>query len=124
MAVASLTYGRDAFGNTRSAIRGILKAHVGYVHYNPVKHGLVKSVAGWPYSSFHRYVRLGWLRWIGRVQRYPSAISASHDSGFAAGFCPGFRPAACIQATVLHRRIRVRCARPARGAARIDIVAR
>jgi putative transposase len=24
-----------------------------------VKHGLVKNVADWPWSSFHRYVRLG-----------------------------------------------------------------
>jgi len=33
--------------------------HVDYVHYNPVKHGLVKQVKDWPYSSFHRYVRSG-----------------------------------------------------------------
>jgi putative transposase len=32
-------------------------AHVDYTHYNPVKHGLVKCVKDWPYSSFHRYVR-------------------------------------------------------------------
>jgi len=33
--------------------------HVDYVHYNPVKHGLVTRVADWPYSTFHRDVRLG-----------------------------------------------------------------
>jgi len=33
--------------------------HVDYVHYNPVKHSLVPRVKDWPYSSFHRYVRLG-----------------------------------------------------------------
>jgi putative transposase len=33
-------------------------AHVEYIHYNPVKHGLVASPAEWPWSSFHRYVRL------------------------------------------------------------------
>ncbi len=33
--------------------------HVDYVHYNPVKHGLVTQVRDWPYSTFHRYVRLG-----------------------------------------------------------------
>jgi len=38
-----------------------LQRHVDYIHYNPVKHGLVKRVADWPYSSFHRYVRLGRL---------------------------------------------------------------
>jgi len=35
--------------------------HVDYIHYNPVKHGLVRQVADWPYSSFHRYVRQGLL---------------------------------------------------------------
>lgn len=38
-----------------------LEAHVDYVHFNPVKHGCVARVADWPYSSFHRYVRGGWL---------------------------------------------------------------
>ncbi len=33
--------------------------HVEYIHYNPVKHNLVKCPSEWPYSSFHRYVRLG-----------------------------------------------------------------
>ncbi|MCB2184062.1 MAG: transposase [Desulfobulbaceae bacterium] len=33
--------------------------HVAYIHYNPVKHGLVSSPHEWPYSSFHRYVREG-----------------------------------------------------------------
>src|SRR5262249_39941628 len=36
-------------------------AHVDYIHYNPVKHGLVTRVADWPHSSFHRFVRVGWL---------------------------------------------------------------
>jgi putative transposase len=30
-----------------------------YLHANPLKHGLVNRVADWPWSSFHRYVRLG-----------------------------------------------------------------
>jgi len=38
-----------------------LQIHVDYIHFNPVKHGLVKRVADWSYSSFHRYVRQGWL---------------------------------------------------------------
>jgi len=33
--------------------------HVEYIHYNPVKHGLVKAPKDWPYSSFHRAVRRG-----------------------------------------------------------------
>ena len=41
--------------------------HVDYVHYNPVKHGLVKRVADWPHSSFHAYVTKGVLSpdWAG-----------------------------------------------------------
>ncbi len=33
--------------------------HVDYVHFNPVKHGLVHAVADWPYSTFHRAVAQG-----------------------------------------------------------------
>ncbi len=35
--------------------------HVDYIHFNPVKHGLVTRVCDWPHSSFHRYVREGLL---------------------------------------------------------------
>src|SRR3954451_21304408 len=35
--------------------------HVDYIHFNPVKHGLVSRVRDWPYSSFHQYVRCGLL---------------------------------------------------------------
>jgi putative transposase len=33
--------------------------HFDYVHYNPVKHGLVRSPSEWRESSFHRWVRAG-----------------------------------------------------------------
>ena len=33
--------------------------HLDYLHYNPVKHGLVKQVGDWPYSTFHKYVGKG-----------------------------------------------------------------
>ncbi|BEV08530.1 transposase [Methylophilus sp. DW102] len=35
------------------------QAHVDYVHINLVKHGLVKSVKYWPYSTFHKMVEQG-----------------------------------------------------------------
>ncbi len=38
-----------------------LNRHIDYIHFNPVKHGLVECVMDWPYSSFHRYVREGIL---------------------------------------------------------------
>ena len=36
-----------------------LRNHIDYIHYNPVKHGLVRQVKDWPSSSFFDYVRLG-----------------------------------------------------------------
>jgi putative transposase len=33
--------------------------HMDYIHINPLKHGLVSRVGDWPYSSFHRMVKLG-----------------------------------------------------------------
>ncbi|MGH6671154.1 MAG: REP-associated tyrosine transposase [Xanthobacteraceae bacterium] len=45
--------------------------HVDYIHFNPVKHGLVRRVCEWPRSSFHRYVRLGVLPrdWAGESRQ-------------------------------------------------------
>jgi putative transposase len=45
-------------------------AHMDYVHFNPVKHGLVEHPAEWPYSSFRRCVAgglypAGWMRSAG-----------------------------------------------------------
>jgi putative transposase len=36
-----------------------LHRHLDYIHYNPVKHGLVERVLDWPHSTFHRYVKQG-----------------------------------------------------------------
>ena len=33
--------------------------HVDYIHYNPVKHGLVESPVEWALSSIHRYMNDG-----------------------------------------------------------------
>ena len=54
---------------------GDFKIHLDYVHANPLKHGLVKEVREWPWSSFHRYVRLGEYdeSWAGHV-RWPHAV--------------------------------------------------
>jgi putative transposase len=44
--------------------------HVDYIHYNPIKHGLVERVSDWPHSSFQRYVTSGVLPedWGGTVE--------------------------------------------------------
>jgi len=35
------------------------RCHVDYCYINPVKHGLVRRVCDWPFSSFHRDVAAG-----------------------------------------------------------------
>jgi putative transposase len=42
-------------------------AHMDYIHFNPVKHGLVPNVVDWPYSSFRRCVAAGLYppQWLG-----------------------------------------------------------
>jgi putative transposase len=47
-----------------------LAAHSHYIHFNPVKHGLVEHLAEWPHSSFRRCVAgglypAGWMRSAG-----------------------------------------------------------
>jgi len=54
-----------------------LRRHVDYIHVNPVKHGLVRSVKEWPYSTFHRCVRQGLYPddWAG------GGVDMEHDCG-------------------------------------------
>ena len=46
---------------------GDYAAHMDYIHFNPVKHGLVANVGDWPYSSFGRCVAAGLYpaQWLG-----------------------------------------------------------
>ncbi|MBL1293293.1 MAG: transposase [Thiotrichales bacterium] len=52
-----------------------LQSHIDYIHYNPVKHGLVSSVCEWPHSSFHRYVKDGLLdvNWSDDINIYSNS---------------------------------------------------
>ena len=34
-----------------------LYKHFDYIHYNPVKHGFIKNVKDWEFSSFHKFVK-------------------------------------------------------------------
>jgi putative transposase len=36
-----------------------LYRHINYIHNNPIKHGLVKRLEDWPWSTFHRYASEG-----------------------------------------------------------------
>lgn len=46
--------------------------HFDYLHFNPAKHGLVKNVVDWPYSSFHRWLSKGVYAadWGSRIEDY------------------------------------------------------
>lgn len=43
------------------------EAHLDYIHYNPIKHGLVERAVEWKWSSFHKYVNEGLydINWCG-----------------------------------------------------------
>jgi putative transposase len=47
-----------------------LMRHVEYIHYNPVRHGLVLCPHAWPYSTFRRWVSKGYYteQWCCRCQ--------------------------------------------------------
>ena len=55
--------------------------HVDYVHYNPVKHGLVKWPKDWPWSAFHRWVKAGEydLDWRGHAEM-PGEVHLEPDT--------------------------------------------
>ena len=57
-------------------------AHVEYIHYNPVKHGIVSRACDWRWSSFHRYVKAGHydLNW-GADAGAPPVATAGVDMG-------------------------------------------
>jgi len=37
-----------------------LAKHFDYVHFNPVKHGLVENLYDWKWSTYHRYLKMGY----------------------------------------------------------------
>lgn len=46
-----------------------LDAHVGYIHWNPVKHGHVNDPDGWPFSTWHE-----WKKEFGRPIDVPPEL--------------------------------------------------
>ncbi|MEI6069919.1 MAG: transposase [Methylococcaceae bacterium] len=87
-----------------------LNQHIDYIHFNPVKHGLVTRVVDWPYSSFHRYVRQGLLLpdWAGEnvdgmtlgelILKTSSLDEATRNRGFMMLQLSSI-PLCCIEAT-------------------------
>jgi putative transposase len=70
-----------------------LSRHVDYIHFNPVKHGLVSRVYDWPYSSFHQHVKRGtlpqdWGGDLGETKGFHSGNDAGLSGGLAAARTP------------------------------------
>ena len=57
--------------------------HFDYVHWNPTKHGYVKSPKDWPHSSFHRWVSAGVypVDWGRSSTNPPQSVRAINDAG-------------------------------------------
>jgi putative transposase len=55
---------------------GDFERHVDYIHFNPLKHGLVERVRDWQHSSFHRFVKGGLLPedWAGDISDTPWSV--------------------------------------------------
>ena len=49
-----------------------LYRHIDYIHYNPVKHGLALSPKDWKFSSFMKFVKLGFydIDWCNFNDKY------------------------------------------------------
>ena len=54
------------------------QAHLNYIHYNPMKHGYVKQVKDWPYSTYSRWVERGFypLNWAGIDGDLPMSLNS------------------------------------------------
>jgi putative transposase len=48
--------------------------HVEYIHYNPVKHGLVQALKDWKYSSFHRCAEKGIFIYVNGAHTLPFGL--------------------------------------------------
>ena len=46
--------------------------HLDYIHYNPIKHDYVKKAKDWKYSSFKKFVRMGYYdeNWCNFEDKY------------------------------------------------------
>jgi putative transposase len=58
-------------------------AHMDYIHFNPVKHGLAAHAADWPFSSFVTCVRLGMYPGDWAVKDVPLGDTGERQSIYA-----------------------------------------
>ena len=62
-------------------------AHIDYCHINPFKHGYVKRVADWAYSTFHRDVERGIYSLIGSATSKPAFSKPNMRCNTANAYC-------------------------------------
>jgi hypothetical protein len=80
--------------------------HCDYIHYNPVKHGLVTRPGDWPYSSFLRFVQNGIypIDWAAEPLTFPEGTGG--DKPCNGGFhfvAPTLQAVTCIYKPELSR---------------------
>jgi len=66
--VVNINYGNADFGGHHIRTDSDLQTHVDCIHYNPVKHQIVKRTADWPYSSVQNTLRMVWRQRVGVVK--------------------------------------------------------
>lgn len=57
-----------------------LQKHIDYIHYNPVKHGLVKEIEDWPWSTYHKFVEDGFYQGLA-VSDVVKTSNSIYDAG-------------------------------------------
>lgn len=62
------------------------QTHFDYIHYNPVKHKLVKCPGDWKASSFHRWVQAGVYPADWACGRYPSPTFPETKGDYGEGY--------------------------------------
>ena len=54
-----------------------LQRHFDYIHYNPIKHGLVRRIEDWPWSTYHKYAQEGFY---GRSNDFEQVMRVSAET--------------------------------------------
>jgi len=66
--------------------------HCDYIHYNPVKHGLVDDPKEWEYSTVHKFIRNGFYEenWGDSIPSVVLAMEVEQRKRQSGGRCPPY----------------------------------
>ena len=60
-----------------------LAAHINYIHFNPIKHGLVTKLSDWHWSSYNDYLSAGYYdAYYVKAQKVRTLIKQDFDRAF------------------------------------------